>query len=59
MAPHERLDRMRRMRAVVRERNIYRWAANLIGDLCAVRTDAEFSPRGATGEAARASAGVG
>ena len=59
MAPHERLDRMRRMRAVVRERNIYRWAANLIDDLCAVRTDAEFSPARATAEAARASAGVG
>jgi trehalose 6-phosphate synthase len=59
MAPHERLDRMRRMRAVVREKNIYRWAANLIDDLCAVRTDAEFSPTRATAEAARASAGVG
>jgi hypothetical protein len=47
------------MRAVVREKNIYRWAANLIDDLCAVRTDAEFSPTRATAEAARASAGVG
>jgi trehalose 6-phosphate synthase len=41
MAPFERRERMRRMRAVVRERNIYRWAANLIGELCAVRTEAE------------------
>ncbi|MGD0497430.1 MAG: trehalose-6-phosphate synthase [Bryobacteraceae bacterium] len=41
MEPRERLERMRRMRAVVRERNIYRWAANLIGELCAVRTEAE------------------
>ena len=41
MAPGERLERMRNMRAVVRERNIYRWAANLIGELCAVRTEAE------------------
>ena len=32
---------MRRMRAVVRESNIYRWAGNLIGELCAVRTEAE------------------
>ena len=41
MAPRECRDRMRRMRGVVRERNIYRWAANLIGELCAVRTEAE------------------
>src|SRR5262249_19158379 len=30
MGPEERKSRMRRMRAVVRDRNIYRWAANLI-----------------------------
>ena len=30
--------RMERMRAVVRERNIYRWAGNLIGELCEIRT---------------------
>ena len=41
MPPRERLARMQRMRAVVRERNIYRWAANLIGELCAVRTESE------------------
>jgi trehalose 6-phosphate synthase len=41
MPTRERCERMRRMRAVVRERNIYRWAANLIGELCAVRTEAE------------------
>ena len=41
MPPRERLERMRRMRAVVRERNIYRWAGNLIGELCAVRTEAD------------------
>ena len=44
MPPRERLERMRRMRAVVRERNIYRWAANLIGELCAVRTEADAPP---------------
>jgi trehalose 6-phosphate synthase len=38
MPPEERNVRMRRMRAVVRERNIYRWAGSLIGELCAVRT---------------------
>jgi trehalose 6-phosphate synthase len=41
MPPRERLARMQRMRAVVRERNIYRWAGNLIGELCAVRTESE------------------
>ena len=41
MPQRERSERMRRMRAVVRERNIYRWAANLIGDLCEVRTGTE------------------
>ncbi len=41
MPSRERIERMRRMREVVRERNIYRWAANLIGELCAVRTEIE------------------
>jgi trehalose-6-phosphate synthase len=39
MPPDERRIRMQRMRAIVRERNIYRWAGGLIGDLCAIRTD--------------------
>ena len=38
MAPEERRLRMHRMRAVVREHNIYRWAGNLIGELCEIRT---------------------
>jgi trehalose 6-phosphate synthase len=41
MPPRERVERMQRMREVVRERNIYRWAGNLIGELCAVRTESE------------------
>ncbi len=41
MSQQERSERMRRMRDLVRERNIYRWAANLIGELCAVRTEVE------------------
>jgi trehalose 6-phosphate synthase len=41
MQPRERIARMQRMREVVRERNIYRWAGNLIGELCAVRTESE------------------
>jgi trehalose-6-phosphate synthase len=40
MAPDERRARMQRMRATVRERNIYRWAGGLIGELCAIRTAA-------------------
>ncbi|HYL36817.1 MAG TPA: trehalose-6-phosphate synthase [Bryobacteraceae bacterium] len=38
MAPEERRARMQRMRATVRERNIYRWAGSLLGELCAIRT---------------------
>jgi len=33
----EMADRMRRLRSSVRERNIYWWAANLIGELCDLR----------------------
>jgi len=40
MPTEERADRMRRMRREVKEYNIYRWAGNLIADLCAVRLDA-------------------
>jgi alpha,alpha-trehalose-phosphate synthase [UDP-forming] len=39
MEPEERIARMQRLRKVVREQNIYRWAANLIGELCEVRLD--------------------
>jgi trehalose 6-phosphate synthase len=39
MEPEERMARMQRMRKVVKEQNIYRWAGNLIADLCAVRLD--------------------
>src|SRR5579871_3313949 len=38
MSPEERRIRMQRMRANVRESNIYRWAGSLIGDLCEIRT---------------------
>ena len=33
----EMMDRMRRMRATVKEHNIYWWASNLIGELCDLR----------------------
>ncbi|HZD51056.1 MAG TPA: trehalose-6-phosphate synthase, partial [Silvibacterium sp.] len=35
----EMVERMRRMRNIVREHNIYWWAASLIGTLCEVRLD--------------------
>jgi trehalose-6-phosphate synthase len=52
MEPEERTARMQRLRKVVKEQNIYRWAANLIGDLCEVRleipADAKVANRAAT-----------
>jgi trehalose 6-phosphate synthase len=35
----ERQARMRRMRHAVQQHNVYRWAGNLIGDLCDLRLD--------------------
>ncbi len=35
----ERMERMRRMRAIVKEHNIYWWASNLIGSLCDLRVN--------------------
>ncbi len=37
MEPSERVERMRGMRAVVKEHNIYRWAGNLITSLARLR----------------------
>jgi trehalose-6-phosphate synthase len=39
MQPEEKQIRMQRLRRQVRERNVYRWAARLIGELCDVRLD--------------------
>ena len=39
MQPDEKQLRMQRMRKSVRENNVYRWAGNLIGELCDVRLD--------------------
>ena len=44
MQPEERHLRMGRMRGVVREHNIYRWAGNLIADLCEIRPQAAPEP---------------
>jgi alpha,alpha-trehalose-phosphate synthase [UDP-forming] len=40
MPPEQSRLRMSRMRAVVKEHNIYRWAGNLIAELCEIRTSA-------------------
>jgi trehalose 6-phosphate synthase len=45
MDPEERVARMRRMRKVVREHNIYRWAGNLVAELCEVRLDEPASQK--------------
>lgn len=39
MQPQQRVSRMRRMRAQVQQHNVYRWAGNLIGELCDVRVE--------------------
>ena len=39
MEPEQRRARMQHLRRVVKEQNIYRWAGNLIGDLCEVRPE--------------------
>jgi alpha,alpha-trehalose-phosphate synthase [UDP-forming] len=39
MQSEEKQIRMQRMRKLVREHNVYRWAGSLIGELCEVRLD--------------------
>jgi alpha,alpha-trehalose-phosphate synthase [UDP-forming] len=39
MEPEEKQIRMQRMRKLVREHNVYRWAGNLIAELCEVRIE--------------------
>jgi trehalose 6-phosphate synthase len=39
MPPEERQVRMQRMRRSVREHNVYRWAAELISELCDIRLE--------------------
>jgi trehalose 6-phosphate synthase len=45
MGPEERASRMRRLRKVVKEQNIYRWAGNLVAELCEVRLDIPQEPK--------------
>jgi len=42
MTPEEKHARMTRMRAYVREHNIYRWAGTLIAELASLRLDSSF-----------------
>ena len=39
MNPGEQASRMRRMRQVVAEHNVYRWAGNLVAELCKIRVE--------------------
>jgi trehalose-6-phosphate synthase len=48
MEPEERAARMQRLRKVVKEQNIYRWAGNLIAELCDLRLDIPDDARAAT-----------
>jgi trehalose-6-phosphate synthase len=45
MSAGERRLRMERMRHQVKEHNVYRWAANVLTDLCAVRIEDEVLAR--------------
>ncbi|HVP42748.1 MAG TPA: trehalose-6-phosphate synthase [Terriglobales bacterium] len=39
MDPAERRTRMRHMRRIIKDQNVYRWAGTLMADLCGVRLD--------------------
>jgi len=54
MEPEDKQLRMQRMRKLIKEHNVYRWAGNLITELCEVRLDAPEDVR----ERFRASASV-
>jgi trehalose-6-phosphate synthase len=43
MAREERKARMRRMRRIVREYNVYRWAGKLVSDLCELRVESNHA----------------
>jgi trehalose 6-phosphate synthase len=46
MPAQERSARMRRMRAVIREHNVYRWAGNLISQLADIRLETQSAAAG-------------
>ncbi|MGA7566874.1 MAG: trehalose-6-phosphate synthase [Terriglobales bacterium] len=46
MEPEEEQLRVHRMRQVIQDHNVYRWAGNLITELCEIRLDAPGNVRG-------------
>ena len=54
LEPEERTARMQRLRKMVKEQNIYCWAANL-GDLCDVRLEVKAEAKAETRVAASTS----
>jgi alpha,alpha-trehalose-phosphate synthase [UDP-forming] len=45
MEPEERQMRVHRMRRIIREQNIYKWAGNLVTELCELRLDSADRPQ--------------
>jgi len=45
MEPEEKQKRMHRMRRAVKEHNIYRWAGNLVTELCELRLETADQPQ--------------
>jgi trehalose 6-phosphate synthase len=58
MPSEEKEIRMHRMRKTVREHNVYRWAGNLIAELCEVRLDDQAAPPAGLGRALIPESGV-
>jgi trehalose-6-phosphate synthase len=46
MEPEDRQMRVHRMRKIIREHNIYRWAGSLVTELCELRLDGSDRPHG-------------
>jgi trehalose 6-phosphate synthase len=53
MSPGERRLRMERMRHQVKENNVYRWASNVLTDVCSVRIEDEVLARAPKQQRAR------
>ena len=49
MNAEEKQQRMQRMRKTIREQNVYRWAASLIGEVCDVEVPIRIEGQGAKG----------
>jgi len=58
MPSEEKEIRMHRMRKTVREYNVYRWAGNLIAELCEVRLDDQATSPAGLGRALISESGV-